>query len=33
MLLESFQKLRENVILTQARMSPVAGFGLGVLEP
>jgi len=32
MFLSSFQKLRENVIFAQARMSPVADLGFGVLD-
>ena len=32
MFLKSFQKLRENVIFSQARMSPVADLGFGVLD-
>jgi hypothetical protein len=32
MFLKSFQKLRENVIFTQSRMSPVADLGFGVLD-
>jgi hypothetical protein len=32
MFLKSFQKLRENVIFAQARMSPVADLGFGVLD-
>jgi hypothetical protein len=32
MFLSSFQKLRENVIFSQARMGPVADLGFGVLD-
>ncbi len=32
MFLKSFQKLRENVIFSQTRMSPVADLGFGVLD-
>ena len=32
MFLKSFQKLRGNVILSQAHMSPVADLGFGVLD-
>jgi hypothetical protein len=32
MFLKFFQKLRENVIFSQARLSPVADLGFGVLD-